>query len=215
MSNENAEFNEIRCNKLVLGNEETGIIELGVRKSGESTALVVSQRGAKGSIYIDFDNGRPALYLSNGESEESDGMIALSFNDEGFPKLILAGKMVEGEIENSIFLGLAQDASPRLYLSDDRKGKESYIVLGSSGNDKLYLTLANQGPEGGIIFLNAAAAFASIGMSSNSQLDDEDRGTDERWGVLIANRSDGSELNVEGESFVRVPRKKEKVDTEV
>lgn len=215
MKDENVEFNEIRCNKLILGNEETGIIELGVSTDNGSTQLVISQRDAKGRIYIDFDNGSPGLYISYNEGGKLSGMVALSFNNEGFPRFTLGGRIEEDKVDNSISLELAEDASPRLSLIDDRNGRQSNILLGTGGNGRLYLSLANTGAEGGIIFLNTADDYASIGMSSSKQLADEDKSSDERWGVLISNRSDGSEVSVEGEKFARVTRQNKKVDTEV
>ena len=123
MSNENVKCNEIQCNKIILGNEETGHIELSVSKEEESTALILSQGSDLGKIVMSFKSGKPSLSIfSTGGDKE--GAIEIGFTDAGIPLLNLIGERVEDKDPNAVTVGFDSDGTPMLSSLPEVKKKE-------------------------------------------------------------------------------------------
>ena len=212
MSNENVEYNEIRCNKLLLGNEETGYISLrGMLDEETDPGLVISQGGDKGGdIIIGFKEGRPTLALFN-ESGKKEGVIEIGFNNDGAPTLRFFSGEAEDDSLDAVTLGFDSNGSPSLYLSKATEDGETFINLSAQDDGSLYLALSSSGATGGKIFLNTDDEGAGIMLSSEDRME----GEEERWGIFMVTDKERSTLDAEGSNRFNVIRTSKEADSEV
>ena len=220
MKDENVEFNEIRCNRLILGNEETGVIDLKIDEEDGTPKLGIFNDADSGKgIFIGFSDGVPTLSFVNKDGKEC-GIIRLTFNDEGSPVFHLIKERDENEDVTEIKLGINSDGDAVLRLSNGQNEDRGFVFLSADRDRSLSLMLVNRNIKGGNIIFGVDKANAGMLMTSTDRLKNEDA----PWGVSIATGVEESKLEVEGKNYIDEsrkdkengePRKDEEAESEV
>ena len=208
MSDNNVKYDTIQANKLILGNEEDGFIELMVTNvEGNISLGIISRDNSKGGIVLGFYNGQPTIALLNRDDEKEPVGAILSFNKEGLPVLRMSGKSNSG----AIILELRDNELPQLSLSGrtDGESDESAVHLGFNPDGDLHLLLSGEGIKGGNILLRADGDSAGVMLTSRDRIKDG-----ENWGVFMYSDPGESILDVEGENYINEPRENKEVDSE-
>ena len=207
MKDENVEFNEIRCNKLILGNKETGTIILSIDEEDGTPKLGIFNDADSGTgISIGFSNGVPTLTFVNQDGKKC-GIIRLTFNDKGFPVLHLFKERGENEDINEVRLGFDSNGENVLRLSNGQNEDRGFANLSVDENGRLSLMLVNRNIKGGNIIFRVDKTNAGIVMTSRDRMENEDA----PWGLYIATDAEGSKLEVEGENYISESRKDKEI----
>ena len=102
VENENVEFNEVRCKKLVLGDEETGVLYISMTGDEGNSGLKITQSEEDNgnNIIIGFSDGKPTIILNSSNKEEDiKGVIQLQLADEVGSELTIS-MLKENETSN-------------------------------------------------------------------------------------------------------------------
>lgn len=144
MTNGNVEFNEVRCKKLVLGDDESGVFHLSVIGNREKPQLMItdSEGNSSGAVYIKFVDGMPTLYL-----EGEDNGIQLRVNSNGAVDFQI-GKNGSEEMSN--------------------------IVLGIGDENEAFLFITNGKSKGGIISMLAGEEDATVMLTSEDRRENKE-----------------------------------------
>lgn len=192
MANENVEFNEVRCNKLLLGNEETGFFQLSVNSKEGNPVLEITpdDKTDSGKIIIQFQDGIPTLTLDNKDiGDGSSSKIMLSFSDDGHALL---------------FIVKAHDNNMR-----------SFATLGVNPNDTSYLYLVNNKSKGSEILMQADdSKGAIVALTSTVKREKTEKDNATRWGIVMMHTPQESVINVEGKQEIRASQKDTTEDSE-
>lgn len=220
MKDENVEFNEIRCNRLILGNKETGTIGLMINEvDGTPSLMLFNDEDSGTGISIGFSNGVPFLSFVNTDGKK-EGVIGISFNDEGFPVLTFSKRGDGNEKVNEIRLGFDNDGDAVLRLSNGQNEDSGFVALSVDKDGSPFLMLAHRNVKGGNIILSADKANAGMAITSTDRMENADA----PWSVSISTGVEGSKLDVEGKNYISEsrkdkeigePRKNEEADSEV
>lgn len=210
MENKNVEYNEIRCNKLILGDRKTGLVGLTVSKEEGFPALALSltREDHKASVVIGFKDGAPTLGLIDKNGDKT-GTIEIGFDERKSPMLTFHNKSaVDGDAKH-IKLGFDDNGFPMLYLSPGNKEIGS-VKLGADDVSS-YLALIRRSINSGNIVLRSGDESAGIVVTSLDRLETEE----EIFGILLFTNSEGSVLNIEGvEHINRTRTDKEEIESE-
>lgn len=211
MENKNVEYNEIRCNKLIVGDRETGFVMLSVSKEERSPALTLSltHEDHKAGVVIGFRDGAPTLGLIN-ENGEKKGSIAIGFGDGELPTLTFYSEDAADGKARNITLGVDDDGFPSLFLSAPSDKGRSIVNLGIDDISS-YLALIGRSVDGSNIVLRSSNEEAGIILTSSDRLKAEE----EILGILLISNSEGSVINIEGvEHINRTWKDKEEIKLE-
>lgn len=212
MKKKSVEYDEIRCNKLILGDGEKGYIILSIDDETGHPALAMSQENASGTILLSLKDGIPSLSLLNKGTNEQRGLVELKLNDNGFPILNFLRLGNDNEDLSEISLGLNDDGQPRLYLSNKSGSVPNFIDIGVDNDGSVYLLITNRETKGGNIIIRANKDGVGIMMSTEDRRRQIGGGS---WGVVLATDSEESILGFEGEEHIKMGRQKEEENSEV
>ena len=210
MSDENVEFNEIRCNTLILGNKDTGTISLRIDDEDGTPNLFISGGDEEQGIYLGFNNDSPVLAFVN-KNGKREGVIGLKFNDEGYPVLTLSRKRDENENVNEVKLGFDESGDAVLRLSNGQNEDSAVVSLSVDDDGSIFLFLANRNVKGGNIFFSVDKTDAGIAITSTDRMQNRDA----PWGLYIATGIDGSKLEIESKNYIDESRQNKEADSEV
>lgn len=214
-NNENVEFNEVHCKKLVLGDEKTGFITLKVNGvEGVFTSLSVesSQDKNSGEVQIEFHNGIPRLRLANRAEDMNKGDIVLAFGKEGNPYLLIE---IEdgGKSEKSIMLGISVSGQPRLFLLNEEGEEDTSVSMGTYTDGSPFVMLVNENLDGGNIVLWTNDDGANISISSAERIKKSLENPKDAIGLLLASNKNASRLLIEGVMKIVESRKNQDVSS--
>ena len=210
MSNENVEFNEIRCNKLILGNKKTGSISLRIDDKDGTPNLFLSGGDGEKGIYIGFNNGNPVLSLVNTDGKK-EGTIGLTFNDDSSPVFTLSMKGDDNEKVNAVRLGFGDDGDAVLRLSNGQDEDSGFVNLSVDDDGSIFLFLVNRNVKGGNIFFSVDKTDAGVAITSTDRMQNREA----PWGLYIGTGINGSGIEVEGEKYFDRNRKDKEAGSEV
>ena len=204
MGNENVEFNEVRCKNLILGDEDTGLINLKVNKIDDSPFLEIEANDGNedSSITIGFKDGKPILTLSTNKTNEDEHIITLYFDEEGMPITEMRVKDKEKKYGNQIALGLDSDGTPILALASEPEQDKSVLAcLFITESAEAVLFLKNDKIKGGSIAIKADddGGFISIGRNEDST--DETDSQKKSQGILLVNNSEITLMDIKGHTI--------------
>lgn len=199
MGNENVEFNEVRCKTLILGDEETGFINLKVSNIDNFPAIEINPNDGneESSIRLGFQNGRPILLLTNNESEKIEAYIKLSFDEEGMPAIEIPIENNEEKHESVLLLGFNTKGCPVLGLASKRNQIQSMAALHIDDEDAVHLVLSNEGIKEELIILSVDNDGSAIIIKTKEESTDEKQKRDK--GILLVNNSKMTLMNVKGQ----------------
>lgn len=205
MENENVEFNEVRCKNLVLGDEETGFINLKVTKIDESPAIEINPNDGNedSSITIGFEKGRPRLTLTSHDINKNRNTICLSFTDDGMPSIEIIGNHSNDlEFDSAIAMSLL-DGLPLLgLLTKPTKDDEikSIAVISITEKDQANLLISNNSIKGGFIALRVENDGGAI-IINNKESTDENKSQEIGKGILLVNNSEMTAIDIKGQTI--------------
>ena len=212
MSSEKVEYNEIRCNKLVLGNEETGFVELGVIDNQGSPNLVLSQNleATESAIILGFNDGIPTIELLNIDGGEMKSFIGFRFTNNGYPILNMSKKSDAGESRDVVDLGFNSEGYPTLFLLNSSGEDDAVVSLRVDDNGCVSLFLTNENVKGANVVLRVDKDAACMITGTNDRIKNE-----KNQGVLILTGPNGSSLSLEGKESTIQRRQGKELDSEV
>ena len=210
MKDGNVEFNEIRCNRLVIGNKETGIAVLTLSKEDENPVLILSPGDAEEGIVLGFKDGMPTLGLHTGDVRKNTALVELKLNKDGSPILSLSKKGNEDKGVSEVNLGFNDNGDPRLCIYDRRSSKFKIIDMNIDNSGAISLTIMNREVEGGNFILRVDDESAIMVMSSEARR----KIGEGSWGIVIGTGSEDSLIGIEGEEHVQVNRENNKENSE-
>lgn len=206
MKDGNAEFNEIRCDRLVVGDKEKGFVVITVDEENEGPVLILSSKDANEGIVLGFKDGVPTLGMHTMEAKKNTALVELKLNEEGIPMLNLSKKGNEDKSVSEVNLGFNDNGDPRLFLSDRSGSKSKFIDMGIDDGGGIFLRIINREIEGGNFILRVDDDSAVMVMSSEAR----SKIGEGSWGIAIGTSSEESLIGIEGEEHVkRVPENKE------
>lgn len=204
MGNENVEFNEVRCKNLILGDEQTGYINLTVNKIDESPFLEIKPNDGNedSSITIGYKDGKPILTLTTNKTNEKKHIIKLYFGDGDMPIMEMGAQEDETNYDNLIALGLTDDGTPLLAMATEFE-EDTSVVAGLFINEKGHanLVLKNESVKGGWIVIRADDDGGGILMRTNEDPSVENESQKTNRGILLINSSKVTLMDIKGQTI--------------
>ncbi len=204
MRNENVEYNEVRCKNLIIGDEETGYINLKVNQIDDSPCLEIQSNDGNedSSITIGYKDGTPIISLITNRTDEKKHIIKLSFDENYMPIMELGIQDDEEKYDNVIGIGLTDKGTPSLALSSDLD-QDTSVVAGLSINEKgqAYLVLNNESVKGGSITVGVDDDGGVITIRTNQEPTDETESQKSREGILLVNNSEVTLMDIKGQKI--------------
>lgn len=203
MENENAEYSEVRCKTLILGDEETGFINLKVSKIDDSPCLEIesNEGNEDSSITIGFNEGKPIIQLTSHDADKKENTISLSFNDDGLPIFELATNCTnEDGFDSGFSIGFS-DGRPMLGLISNHDEQTSIASLFIDDQEISHLVLANERIKGGLVAMRAGNDGASLIVANYKDIIDAADGQLRGKGILLVNNSELTLMDIKGHTI--------------
>ena len=217
MENEDVEFNEVRCKTLILGDEETGFINLKVSKIDDSPAIEINpnEGDEDSSIIIGFKDGRPILNLITNKTNEKRHIITLHFDEGGMPIMEMGTQYAENKYENLIGLGLSHEGTPVLILSSE-VDQDTFVAAGLiiTEDGQASLVLRHENVKGGNIVIRVDDDGGGIIMETNEDSTDQTDSTKLSKGILLVNNSKVTLMDIKGQTIGSKNKQEEKSSSE-
>ena len=213
MKNENVEFNEIRCKKLILGDEEAGFINLKVSNIDNSPVIEMTpvDGNEESSITIGFKNGTPILNLITNKTIEKQHIIKLHFDEDGLPIMEMGIQDHEENYDNIVALGLVNEGTPLLLLGSD-SDQDPYVVAGLLINENGHanLILKNNSVKGGDITLRVDDDGGGIVMRTSEDTTNRDESKTSNKGITLINTTKMTFMDIKGQTIGGINIQEEK-----
>lgn len=200
MENGNVEYNEVKCKNLILGDEETGFINLKVSKIDDSPAIEINPNDGNedSSIRIGFKDGRPILSLTSHDADKKKNTICFTFNDQGMPTFELITNVIDEDNFDSGFAVGFSEGQPLLGLISKQDEHTSIASL-YIDEDVTHFVLSNRSKNGGFISMKVDSDDSSIVIRDYEELTDETESQKKNKGIYLINNSEVTLIDVNGQ----------------
>lgn len=201
MENENVEFNEVKCKNLILGDEETGFINLKVSKIDDSPVIEInpSDSNEENSITIGFKDGRPILRLTSNEADNKKSVISLYFDDKSRAIVEIFIGNNEEDYDSALVMGIGTEGTPMLGMNSKHYENNSIVGLNINEEGAAQLLLSNRSIKGGFISMMVDNDDSFIVIKNYEELTDETESQKKSKGIYLVNNSDVTLIDVNGQ----------------